>query len=100
MESESSRQFLRYRLANHVFLQREKAQQKADKYTVFVQMLQNHVHWDAMWEYLADRADRVPIGMRMATERSVKILALWICAQSSGELVEGSCKQCLMLSRV
>lgn len=62
---------------------------------MFTPMLQKQFYWGVKWGCVVYRADRVPIGKRAATdqwvqkERSVKLSVMWVCAKSSGEMLDG-----------
>ena len=64
-------------------------------YLCFVPLCKDGVFWGAKWELQVDRSDRV-LAAKLRTdqwvqrERSVRLVALWVCGLTHSKMEDGS----------
>mmetsp|Transcript_52875 Transcript_52875/g.97547 ORF Transcript_52875/g.97547 Transcript_52875/m.97547 type:complete len:1023 (-) Transcript_52875:89-3157(-) len=77
-----------------VYAHKDLTEAKAGNYTRFVPLCRDGVFWAAKWELRVDRSDRVPASKKgtdqwVQEERSVRLVALWLCGRRVEDFVEG-----------
>ena len=76
-----------------VYVHKDGTHRKACNYTRFVPLFQDGVFWCAQWEVRVDRSDRVPVkdtDQWVQEERSVQLVALWVCGRKFSDMEDGS----------
>jgi len=78
-----------------VYVHKDGTKHKTGSYTRFVPLCRDGVYWATVWEVMVDRADRVAVSASgtdqwVQRERSVRLVALWLCGRTALELEPGS----------
>ena len=75
-----------------VYVHKDSTGHKACNYIRFVPLFGDGVFWAAKWEVCIDRADRVPkpgTDQWVQQERSVHLVALWLCGRQAQDMLNG-----------
>ena len=76
-----------------VYVHKDSTAHKVGNYTRFVPLCSDGIFWAAKWELQVDRSDRVPAGKTdqwVQEERSVRLVAFWLCGKTHQDMQDGS----------